>query len=73
MNITADRARSLSLILLLAALLNHGILQPHDLGAGQQTSGMLRLARDLMRRTGGEQSNELSAREDEYLAFHREK
>jgi hypothetical protein len=54
MNISANRARSLSLTLLLSALLNHGVLlQSHDLAAGQQTSGMLRLARDLMRRTGG--------------------
>jgi hypothetical protein len=52
MNITANRARCLSQILLLSALFNHGVLQAHDLGTGQQTSGMLRLGRDLMRRTG---------------------
>jgi hypothetical protein len=63
MNITANRARTSSLVLLLAALLNHGVPQAHDLRTGQQTSGMLRLARDLMRRIGGEQSNELGARD----------
>ena len=53
MNITAKRARSLSLVLLLSALLNHGIFQTHGLGAGQPAYGLLRLGRDLMRRTSG--------------------
>jgi hypothetical protein len=53
MNITANRARSLSLVLLLSALLNHGVFQTHDVGAAQPTYGLLRLGRDLMRRTGG--------------------
>jgi hypothetical protein len=69
MNITANRARSLSLILRLAALLNQGVLQAQELRAGQQTSGMRRLARDLTRRTGGEPSNEQGARD----GGHREK
>jgi hypothetical protein len=53
MNITAKRARSLSLVLLLSALLNHGVFPTHDLGARPPTYGLLRLGRDLMRRTGG--------------------
>lgn len=53
MNISANRARSLSLVLLLSALLNHGVFQTHNVGAGQPTYGLLRLGRDLMRRTGG--------------------
>lgn len=52
MNINANRVRSSSLILLLWALLNHGAFQAHDLGTGQRTSGLLRLGRDLTRRTG---------------------
>jgi hypothetical protein len=53
MNISANRARSLSLLLLLSALLNHGVFQARNVGAGQPTYGLLRLGRDLMRRTGG--------------------
>jgi hypothetical protein len=53
MNITAKRARCLSLVLLLSALLNHGVFPTHDLGARQPTYGLLRLGRDLMRRNGG--------------------
>ena len=53
MNISAKRARSLSLVLLVSALLNHGVFPTHDLGARPPTYGLLRLGRDLMRRTGG--------------------
>jgi hypothetical protein len=44
MNMTANRARTWSVALLLAALLQHGIFQ--------ETRGLLQLGRDLMRRTG---------------------
>ena len=63
MKMTANGVRGLSVALLLGALLNHGIIQSPNPGPGQETGGLLRLARDLMRRTGGEQSNELSARD----------
>jgi hypothetical protein len=53
MNITVNRARGMSVALLLAALLNHGILSNPNFGAGQESRGLLRLARDLTRRTGG--------------------
>ena len=53
MNMTANCVRSLSVALLLAALLNHGIFHVSNANTGQQTSGLLRLARDLTRRTGG--------------------
>jgi hypothetical protein len=53
MNMTVNRVRCLSVALLLAALLNHGIFHVSNANTGQQTSGLLRLARDLTRRTGG--------------------
>jgi hypothetical protein len=52
MIMTANRARSLSVALLLAASLHHGIFQNPTVSTGQETRGMLRLGRDLMRRTG---------------------
>jgi hypothetical protein len=61
MNISANRARSLSLLLLLSALLNHGVFQTQHVGAGQPTYGLLRLGRDLMRRTGGFAVDETAA------------
>ena len=53
MNMTVNRVRSVSVALLLAALLNHGIFHVSNSNVGQQTPGLQRLARDLMRRTGG--------------------
>jgi hypothetical protein len=52
MSFTRNHSRALSVILLLSALLTHGVFQMPDSGAGLQTSGLLRLGRDLMRRTG---------------------
>jgi hypothetical protein len=53
MNMTADRVRLLGVALLLGALLNHGISHVTNLDVRQPTPGLLRLARDLTRRTGG--------------------
>ena len=69
MNITAKRARSLSLVLLLSALLNHGVFQTHNVGAGQPTYGLLRLGRDLMRRTGGFATDEAPALDGRRLSL----
>jgi hypothetical protein len=54
MNITTNRARQIGLVLLLTGVLNqaHAVTN-HGAGA-PQSSGLLRLGRDLMRRTGGE-------------------
>jgi hypothetical protein len=53
MNISLAQARHVSLALLLAGLLNQAHILPTPAGTAVQSSGMLRLGRDLMRRTGG--------------------
>jgi len=53
MNITLLRARQWSLALLLVGLLNSEHLLADHAGIAPQSSGLLRLARDLMRRTSG--------------------
>jgi len=53
MNITTNRARQIGLVLLLTGVLNQAhLLTSHGAGT-PQTSGLLRLGRDLLRRTGG--------------------
>jgi hypothetical protein len=53
MNITLLRARQWSLALLLVGLLNSEHLLADYAGTAPQSSGLLRLGRDLMRRTSG--------------------
>jgi hypothetical protein len=61
MNITLLRARQWSLALLLVGLLNHEHLLADYAGTSPQSSGLLRLGRDLMRRTGGSEAAEGAA------------
>jgi hypothetical protein len=56
MNITTNRARQIGLMLLLTAVLNHEhLLTGHGAGA-PQSAGLLRLGRDLVRRTDGDEA-----------------
>ncbi len=59
MNAMIFRARQMSLALLVVAVVDHGHLQADYSGATPQTSGLMRLGRDLMRRAGGEQTAEV--------------
>ena len=54
MKISLYRARQLSLALLVVAVVDHGHLHTDYSGAKPHSSGLLRLGRDLLRRTGGE-------------------
>ena len=54
MKISLYRARQLSLALLVVAVVDHGHLHNDYSGAAPRSSGLLRLGRDLLRRTGGE-------------------
>jgi hypothetical protein len=51
----------MSLALLVFAVIDHGHLQADFSGARPQTSGLMRLGRDLMRRTGTETTVEAVA------------
>ncbi|MGB6309886.1 MAG: hypothetical protein WBF89_19045 [Steroidobacteraceae bacterium] len=53
MKISLYRARQLSLALLVVAVVDHGHPQGDYSGASPHTSGLLRLGRDLLRRTAG--------------------
>ena len=61
MNTKVLRAREMSLALLVFAVMDHGHLQADLSGARPQTSGLMRLGRDLMRRTGTEPAAEAVA------------
>ena len=56
MNISLLRARQWSLALLLTGLLNSEHLLANHAGTVPQSAGLLRLGRDLMRRTGGSEA-----------------
>jgi hypothetical protein len=56
MNISLLRARRFSLALLLIGLLNSEHLLADHAGTYPQSAGLLRLGRDLMRRTGGSEA-----------------
>ena len=58
MNISLLRARQWSLALLLTGLLNSEHLLANHAGTVPQSAGLLRLGRDLMRRTGGSEDAE---------------
>src|SRR5258708_17183006 len=61
MNITLLRPRQWSLALLLVGLLNSEHLLADYAGTAAQSSGLLRLGRDLMRRTSGSEAAEQAA------------
>jgi hypothetical protein len=61
MNITLLSARQWSLALLLVGLLGSGHLLADYAGTAPQSSGLLRLGRDLMRRTSGSEGAEGAA------------
>ena len=61
MNTMMLRARQMSLALLVIAVVDHGHLQADYSGATPSTSGLMRLGRDLMRRSGGESTIEVAA------------
>ena len=61
MNITLLRPRQWSLALLLIGLLNSEHLLADYAGTAPQSSGLLRLGRDLMRRTSGSEGAEGAA------------
>src|SRR5258706_9075240 len=50
------RARQMSLALLVVGVIDHGSLSIDCSGATPNSSGLLRLGRDLMRRSGGDKS-----------------
>jgi hypothetical protein len=58
MNTTIFRARQMSLALLVVAVIDHGHLQVDYSGGTPNSSGLMRLGRDLMRRAGGEATAE---------------
>ena len=58
MKISLYRARQLSLALLVAAVVDHGHLRNDYSGATPNSSGLLRLGRDLLRRSGGSETGE---------------
>jgi hypothetical protein len=53
MKISLYRARQLSLALLVVAVVDHGHLHNDYSGAAPNTSGLLRLGRDVLRRCSG--------------------
>jgi hypothetical protein len=53
MSITLLRARQISLALLVIAVVDHGHLRENHLCGASHSSGLLRLGRDLTRRTSG--------------------
>jgi hypothetical protein len=63
MKILLYRARQLSLALLVVGVVDHGHLHADYSGAAPHSSGLLRLGRDLLRRTGGGASGEGNATE----------
>jgi hypothetical protein len=62
MNTLILRAREMSLALLVIAVIDHGYaqLQADYFGAAPNSSGLMRLGRDLMRRAGREGATEAS-------------
>lgn len=52
MNSMIFRARQMSLALLVVAVVDHGHMQTDYSGATPQSWGLLRLGRDIMRRSG---------------------
>jgi hypothetical protein len=56
MKISLYRARQLSLALLVVAVVDHGHMHNDYSGAAPNSSGLLRLGRDLLRRSGDETS-----------------
>ena len=61
MKISLYRARQLSLALLVVAVVDHGHLRNDYSGAAPHSSGLLRLGRDLLRRSGGETGEDVRA------------
>jgi hypothetical protein len=61
MNITLLRARQWSLALLLIGLLNSEHLLADHAGTAPSSAGLLRLGRDLMRRTSGSEAAQRAA------------
>jgi hypothetical protein len=53
MKISLYRARQLSLALLVVAVVDHGHMHNDYSGAAPNSSGLLRLGRDVLRRWGG--------------------
>ena len=62
MNITLLRTRQWSLALLLVGLLNSEHLLADHAGTAPQSAGLLRLGRDLMRRTSGSETEKAEER-----------
>jgi hypothetical protein len=54
-------ARQMSLALIVVAVVNHGHLEADYSGSRPGSSGLMRLGRDLMRRAGGETTDEVSS------------
>jgi hypothetical protein len=70
MKISLYRARQLSLALLVVAVVDHGHLHNDYSGAAPNTSGLLRLGRDLLRRSGGETGEDARASKLERRVLH---
>jgi hypothetical protein len=63
MKTTIFRARQMSLALLVVAVIDHGNLCVDCSGATPNSSGLVRLGRDLTRRAGRETNAEVSFKE----------
>jgi hypothetical protein len=61
MKISLYRARQLSLALLVVAVVDHGHLRNDYSGAAPNSSGLLRLGRDVLRRWSGSEFGEAAA------------
>jgi hypothetical protein len=61
MKISLYRARQLSLALLVVAVVDHGHLNNDYSGAAPNSSGLLRLGRDVLRRWSGSEFGEAAA------------
>ena len=70
MKISLYRARQLSLALLVVAVVDHGHLHNDYSGAAPNSSGLLRLGRDLLRRSGGETGEDARASKLERRVLH---
>lgn len=56
MKVSLYRARQLSLALLVVAVVDHGHLRTDFSGSSPNSSGLLRLGRELLRRTSGDET-----------------
>ncbi len=67
MNTVIRRARHMSLVLLVMAVVYHGHLRTDYSGATPGSGRLTRVSRDLMRRAGGETIAEVAASDDDQL------